>query len=177
MAATTDGHEARAGRDEEFVAFAVARTPDLFRCALLLTGEWHDAEDLVQDAWATVYRHWRRVAAAGQPAAYARAVLVRAFLSRRRRRSSTELPTAEPAASGADVDPDLALRETLLAALRTLDARDRAVVVLRYWDDLDAATTGDLVGCSADAVRTRSRRALARLRTVLGDDLDHLRTD
>jgi RNA polymerase sigma-70 factor (sigma-E family) len=161
---------------DEFVAFASARNAELFRCALLLTGEWYAAEDLVQDTWASVYRQWRRVSSAEQPVAYARRVLINDFLSRRRRRSSTERPTAViPEAVVLPGDP--ALRVTLLAALASLDSSDRAVVVLRYWMDLDAATTGELMGCSAEAVRARARRALAKLRDILTDDLDHLLTD
>ncbi len=164
-------------REEEFTAFAGARTADLFRCALLLTGEWHAAEDLVQETWATVYRRWHRVSSADQPGAYARRVLVNGFLSRRRRRSAGEVPVGDPAPTPAASEPDAALRATLLAALDTLEPRDRAVVVLRYWQDLDAATTGELVGCSPEAVRTRARRALGRLRDALADDLDHLLAD
>ncbi len=162
--------------DEEFLAFAAARNADLFRSALLLTGEWYAAEDLVQDTWATVYRRWRKVSSAEQPGAYARRVLVNGFMSGHRRRSSTERPSdVIPEAVALGGDP--ALRAVLLEALGCLESRDRAVVVLRYWLDLDAATTGELVGCSAEAVRTRSRRALARLRSALADDLDHLLTD
>ncbi len=161
--------------DEEFMAFASARAAELFRCALLLTGEWYSAEDLVQDTLTTIYRRWSKVSSAEQPGAYARRVLLNTFLSGRRRRSSTEVPTATiPPAAGRD---DPALRATLLAGLRSLAPRDRAVVVLRYWMDLDAATTGELVGCSPEAVRTRARRALGTLREVLADDFDHLLAD
>lgn len=158
---------------EQFAEFASTRNAELFRCALLLTGEWHAAEDLVQETWATVYRKWPRVCSAEQPVAYARRMLINGFLSSRRRRSSTELATATvPEVVVHRGDP--ALRATLLVALGSLDSRDRAVVVLRYWMDLDAATTGELVGCSAEAVRTRARRALVKLRDVLSDDLEHL---
>ncbi|MEZ5091668.1 SigE family RNA polymerase sigma factor [Nocardioides sp.] len=163
--------------DEEFTDFATARTADLFRCALLLTGDWHAAEDLVQDTWAQVYRRWNRVSAAEQPGAYARRMLVNAFLSRSRRRSSTELSVADPGRDQPAAAPDVALRATLFEALARLAPRDRVVVVLRYWDGLDAASTGELLGCSPDAVRTRARRALARLREELATDLPSLLTD
>ncbi|MCB0908278.1 MAG: SigE family RNA polymerase sigma factor [Nocardioidaceae bacterium] len=166
----------RSEREAEFVAFATARTPTLFRLALLLTGEWYAAEDLVQDTLATVYRRWGRVAAAANPAAYARATLVNTHLSARRRRSSTERPVPEPDA-GVTHDPDPALRATLLGALARLEPADRAVVVLRFWEDLDVAATAELVGSTPTAVRARCHRALGRLRDLLGHDLHHLRTD
>lgn len=170
------------GRDDEFVAFATARGPALFRSALLLTGEWHAAEDLVQDTLAAVYRHWARVSAADNPSAYARATLVNTFLSARRRRATSEQPVGDLPSPDrtwpAPADPaNIALRATLFAALARLDRRDRAVVVLRYWEDLDAAATATLVGATPTAVRARSRRALSRLRVVLGADLDHLLAD
>ena len=156
-----------------YVEFATARGGALFRTAWLLTGDWHLAQDLVQDTLGRLYARWPAVAAADRPEAYARTVLVRLFLSQRRRRSSTERPTAlvdEVPAPDGDSD----LRVTLLDALARLDRLDRSVVVLRYWQDLDAATTAELVGLSPAAVRTRCSRALARLREVLGDDLAHL---
>jgi RNA polymerase sigma-70 factor (sigma-E family) len=161
--------------EQAFVELATARGPALFRTAWLLTGDFHLAEDLVQEALGRIYARWSKVAAADQPAAYAHTVLVHTFLSHRRRRSSTERPSdlADLGDRPADSD-DVALRVALLAALGHLDRLDRAVVVLRYWDDLDAPATAGLVGLSAAAVRTRCSRALARLRDVLGDDLADL---
>jgi RNA polymerase sigma-70 factor (sigma-E family) len=164
--------------DQAFVELATARGPALFRTAWLLTGDFHLAEDLVQEALGRIYARWSKVAAADQPAAYAHTVLVHAFLSHRRRRSSTERPSDPAVEAGlgdrAGPDDDVPLRVALLAALGHLDRLDRAVVVLRYWDDLDAPATGALVGLSPAAVRTRCSRALARLREVLGDDLADL---
>ncbi|MEO7982090.1 MAG: SigE family RNA polymerase sigma factor [Sporichthyaceae bacterium] len=161
--------------EQDFVDLATARGPALFRTAWLLTGDWHLAEDLVQEALGRIYARWSRVAAADEPAAYAQTVLLRTFLSHRRRRSSTERPTdrteiPDDAASEAD----LPLRVALMDALGRLDRTDRAVVVLRYWEDLDAPATAALVGLSPAAVRTRCSRALGRLREVLGDDLADL---
>lgn len=163
--------------EQAFVELATARGPALFRTAWLLTGDFHLAEDLVQEALGRIFARWSKVAAADQPAAYAHTVLVHAFLSHRRRRSSTERPS-DPSGL-ADLgerqgDDDVALRVALLAALGHLDRLDRTVVVLRYWDDLDGPATAALVGLSPAAVRTRCSRALARLRDVLGDDLAEL---
>ena len=164
--------------EQAFVELATARAPALFRTAWLLTGDFHLAEDLVQEALGRIYARWSKVAAADEPAAYAHTVLVHAFLSHRRRRSSTERPSDASQLAGLGDRPgdddDVALRVALLAALGHLDRLDRAVVVLRYWDDLDAPATAALVGLRPAAVRTRCSRALARLRDVLGDDLAEL---
>ena len=162
--------------EQAFVELATARGPALFRTAWLLTGDYHLAEDLVQEALGRIYARWSKVAAADQPAAYAHTVLVHVFLSHRRRRSSTERPTdrAELPDRVAERGRRPPLRAALADALSRLDHLDRAVVVLRYWDDLDAPATAALVGLSPAAVRTRCSRALARLRAVLGDDLADL---
>jgi RNA polymerase sigma-70 factor (sigma-E family) len=163
------------GAEAGFVEFAAARSGALFRTAWLLCGDWHLAEDLVQETLGRLYPRWSKVAQADQPAAYAHKVLIRVFLSRRRRRSSGEHPTAGiELIQGAVEDADISLRVTLLDALGRLDRKDRAVLVLRYWEDLDAPTTAALVGMTPAAVRTRSARALARLRDVLGESLTDL---
>ncbi|NYI05591.1 SigE family RNA polymerase sigma factor [Allostreptomyces psammosilenae] len=159
----------------EFMEFATARSAHLFRTAYLLCGDWHLAEDLTQTTLATLYRHWKRVRRADNPAAYAQAAVVRAFLSHRRLRRATERPTGTlPDTPQAEPD-DAALRVTLLAALRELPAKDRAVVVLRYWDDRSVEETAALLRMRPGAVRTRAMRALARLRVALGDDRELLR--
>src|ERR1700761_6989844 len=117
-------------RDAAFRSFATAASPALFRSAWLLTGDWHLAEDLVQDALARMYRIWGGIGRIDNPAAYAQTVLARQFLSHRRRRSSGERPSAELPESAA-TGPDHDLRLALVAALAELPKRDRAVVVLR----------------------------------------------
>jgi RNA polymerase sigma-70 factor (sigma-E family) len=161
-----------APREPDFEAFAAARAGALFRTAWLLTGDWQLAEDLVQDTLARVFLRWRRVARLEHPAAYARTMLVNAHVSHRRLRRNQETPTAELPATGSAVAPDdPGLRLTLLDGLARLEPVDRAVLVLRYWEDLDVSTTADLLRLSPANVRTRSMRALARLRAVLGADL------
>ncbi|MFB7630099.1 SigE family RNA polymerase sigma factor [Streptomyces sp. NPDC056149] len=162
----------RQGRAEECAEFAVARAGHLYRSACLLTaGDTHLAEDLVQETLGRLYARWGRVSRAENPAAYAQTVLTRTFLAHQRRRSSTErtmdvLPDRPDATGG-----DTALRLTLLDALRQLPAKDRAVVVLRYWEDRSIAETADVLNASSAAVRTRCVRALGRLRELLGEDL------
>src|SRR3954469_22304117 len=163
----------RIDRDAPFRNFALAATPALFRSALLLTGDWHLAEDLVQDTLARMYRMWGGIGRIDNPAAYAQTVLARLFLSHRRRRSAGERPSAElPEAITAGPDADL--RVALLAALSQLAPRDRAVVVLRYLADRSVEQVATDLGRSSSAVKIQSMRALAKLRVALGDDMTHL---
>ncbi len=161
-------------RADGYQEFAAARAGHLYRSACLLTGgDTHLAEDLVQETLGRVYVKWRRVSRAGNPAAYAQTVLTRIFLAHQRRRSSSEratdtFPDRPDPRSG---DADASLRLTLLQALGRLSAKDRAVVVLRYWEDRSIEETADAMNVSSAAVRTRCVRALARLRELLGEDL------
>ncbi|QIJ64460.1 SigE family RNA polymerase sigma factor [Streptomyces sp. JB150] len=157
---------------DEYAEFAGARAGHLYRSACLLTaGDTHQAEDLVQETLGRLYVSWHRVSRAGNPAAYAQTVLTRTFLAQKRRRSSTERATdvlPERADTGAG---DAPLRLTLLEALARLPVKDRAVVVLRYWEDRSVQETADVLHVSNASVRTRCVRALARLRELLGEDL------
>ncbi|MFF0137697.1 SigE family RNA polymerase sigma factor [Streptomyces sp. NPDC005227] len=159
-----------------YAEFAGARAGHLYRSACLLTGgDVHLAEDLVQEALGRMYVSWGRVSRSDNPAAYAQTVLTRTFLAHRRLRSSSERATdvfpdlPDPAGDGGGGDTPLRL--TLVEALHRLPPKDRAVVVLRYWEDRSVAETAEVMRTSSAAVRTRSVRALARLRTVLGGSL------
>ncbi|MEV7991701.1 SigE family RNA polymerase sigma factor [Streptomyces sp. NPDC086077] len=158
-------------RGDEYEEFAAARAGHLYRAACLLTaGDTYLAEDLVQETLGRLYLRWGRVSRADNPAAYAQTVLTRTFLAQKRRRSSTERATAVlPETAGPD--GDATLRLTLLEALARLPVKDRAVVVLRYWEDRSVEETADAMNTSSAAVRTRCSRALARLRELLGEDL------
>lgn len=170
-----------ANDDEAFTAFVHATGTRLHRAAVLLTGDEHAAEDLVQATYAKVYVRWGRVRRADSPVAYAHTMLTNTFLSHRRLRRSTERTgrgadvgeslSTRAAPSRSDSDPRAReSRVDLLAALRTLPPRDRAIVVLRYWEDRTVAETADAVGISEANVRSRASRALARLRPLLDDD-------
>lgn len=158
------------GTDSEFEEFARARAAHLYRSAWLLCGDTHLAEDLVQETLAKVYVAWRRRLGApiDNPAAYAQTVLARTHISAMRRRSSTERPVRSlPEQAGTDDHHDLRL--TLAEALGRLEPLDRAVLVMRYLDDVSVAGTAESLDVSPGAVRNRSLRALARIRPLLGD--------
>ena len=154
--------------DEDFTSFVASASAQLHRKAWLLTTSSAAADDLVQSALAKAYVHWRRVSAADDPTAYVSGIVLKTFLSDRRRRSSSEIAVAEVEDAAAATD-DPALRVTLLTALRTLPPLDRAVVVLRYWEDRSVEETAHTLHLSNAAVKNRSLRALAALRTRLDD--------
>lgn len=150
---------------EDFEEFARARIPQLYRTAWLLTGDRHHAEDLVQDTLANMLKTWHRI---DNPSAYARAALARTFISQRRRRSWSERPTAEvPERAERVGDPELRL--SLQSALAELAPLDRAVLVLRFFEDRSVEQVALDLGKNASAITTRTSRALDRLRAVLGD--------
>jgi RNA polymerase sigma-70 factor (sigma-E family) len=158
-------------RPESFEELVHATGDRMLRTAVLLTGDRHAAEDLVQSAYAQAFARWRLVSRADNPAAYTRMILTRLFLSDRRRKRVRELPLLEgadpPATSG-----DPSLRLSLVDALGTLPPLDRAVLVLRYFHDLPVAEVANQTGLSESACRTRASRALARLRTHFPDLAD-----
>lgn len=161
---------------DEFADFVRATGTQLHRAALLLTGDHHLAEDLTQATYAKVFASWRRVSATDNPLAYARTTLLNTFLSHRRLRRNSERPVdLALAVELAAPTEDHAVRLDLLSALAVLPALDRAVVVLRYWEDRSVADTAIDLGLTETTVRTRARRALQRLRPLL-DHHDSERT-
>ncbi|MFD9815413.1 SigE family RNA polymerase sigma factor [Streptomyces sp. NPDC059080] len=164
----------KSAQEDQYLEFVAARAKGLYRSAYVLAaGDTHLAEDLVQETLSRVYVHWKRVAAADSPAAYAQTVLVRTSLTLRRRRSTGERPTGNLPDSAA-AGPDAALRLTLLDALGQLPPRDRAVLLLRYWDDRSIEETAQMLKLSSSAVRSQGTRALNRVRALLGDSLSDL---
>jgi RNA polymerase sigma-70 factor (sigma-E family) len=156
----------------QFEEYAAARGPALLRLAHVLTGNAHDAEDVVQSALADTYRHWRKVTRAGSPDAYVRRIVVNTHLAMRRRRSSTELPSGDRLNRGRS-SPDLAEgvvdRDEMHRRLDELHPRARAVLVLRYYADLDDAEIADVMGIAPGSVRSMASRALAALRPSAPD--------
>jgi RNA polymerase sigma-70 factor (sigma-E family) len=159
----------------DYREFATARASQLFRIAFLMCGDWHEAEDLVQTTLARLFVAWNRVQRRDSVESYARKVLLNAFLSQRRLKRSGELPTAEFGdVSAPDVDADL--RMTLVAALRRLPPRSRAVVVLRYVEDHSIESVAQLMDVTPAAVKSLNARGLAQLRELLGADQNVLRS-
>jgi RNA polymerase sigma-70 factor (sigma-E family) len=152
---------------QQFEEFMTSRWPGLVRLAFGLTGDRWLAEDLAQTALVSAFASWWRVRRADDPDAYVRRILINASKSRWRRGRVTE-QAAEPPAEVPDpaADPAVTIgeRSALLKALGALPPRQRAVVLLRYWEDLSDAQAAALLGCSASTVRSQAARALAKLR-------------
>ena len=156
---------ARDGAFEEFVA---DRSTTLLRTAYLLTGDRHHAEDLLQTALIKTYRHWDRIRDREDPTAFVRRVLVTTHAGWRRRLRVSEFVSSTPLLAGVSEPAfDTGERQAMVAALAQLPPRMRAVLVLRYWEDLSEASTAEVLGCSVNTVKTHATRGLARLRTLL----------
>jgi RNA polymerase sigma-70 factor (sigma-E family) len=153
--------------DDGFVEWATVRRGQLRRTAYLLCGDWATADDLVQETLVRIYPKWRRLAA-GNPDAYARRTLTSAFIDDRRRPWRRE--------SSSEVVPETAYDDVLpsgtglLDALRGVPARQRAVLVLRFWEDLSVEQTVEILGCTSGNVKSQTARGLARLRELLPDE-------
>ena len=156
---------------EDFPVFVAAQGAQLYRTACLLTGgDTHLAEDLVQETLGRVYAKWGQRRRIENPAGYAQTTLVNTFISMRRRKSNSERPAEHLRDTPVDDAGDVELRLTLLDALRRLTELDRAVLVLRFWEDRSVQETAAALKLSSGAVRSRCLRALARLRELLGAD-------
>jgi RNA polymerase sigma-70 factor (sigma-E family) len=158
-----------ATRDEAgFEAFVASRSDDLLRFAVLLTRDRGHAEDLLQTALVKAYRRWHKIAA-DDPYPYVRKALVTSAASWRRLRSTQEIVSL-PAHDhpGPDAGDGFAEREQMAEALATLPPRMRAVLVLRYAEDLSELATAEALGCSVATVKSQTARGLARLRAHLG---------
>jgi RNA polymerase sigma-70 factor (sigma-E family) len=164
----------RGSETAAFAEFVRARSPSLFRTALLLTGGRDPADDLVQATLERVWRQWGRVRRADSPDAYARRILVNLANDRRRgQRGRVEVPLLDSDLDGeARTGPDdpyrqVVLRDELIRALHTLPLRMRTVLVLRYFDDLPDQGIADLLQVSTSTVRSQAARGLAKLREAV----------
>lgn len=164
-----------------FETFVDERGPALLRLAWLLCADGDAAEDLVQEALVKVLPRWRRIVAGGAPEPYVRSVIRTTFVDGWRRRrlrevlvdADTALP--EPAATP-DPATGVAVRLTVQAALLRLTPRQRAVLVLRFYEDLTETATARELGCSVSTVKSQTRHAIGRLRVLapeLADLFDH----
>lgn len=161
---------------EGFREFVEIRSASLLRSAWLLTNDWQAAHDLVQTSLLKTWPRWDKLVRRDRPELYVRRVMLNTYLSWRDRRWNDERPAALLPEPGVEGDPLGAtdLRVTLVAALAMLPPRQRATVVLRYFDDLTEADTALALGCSVGTVKTQCSRAMHTLRAMpaLADVLD-----
>jgi RNA polymerase sigma-70 factor (sigma-E family) len=155
---------------EEFVEYVRGRAPRLRQRAYLMCRDRAFAHDLTQDTLAKLYVSWERAREADNLDAYVSRIMLRTFLDHKRSRAAREVAVAEIFPHGEHRDASPETRLALMAALRRLPARDRAIVVLRYWEDHSVESVAAMLNVSTSMVKTRSMRALARLRQMLATE-------
>jgi RNA polymerase sigma-70 factor (sigma-E family) len=167
------GQVSVAGWDGQFSEYFTARAATLRSTAYLLCGDWHRAEDLVQSAMLKLYLAWPRLSRHDTLDGYARQVVVRTFLHenrrlwRKREQATDELPDLPDL--GSPDDRDITERLAIRAALSGVPTKQRAALVLRFWNDLSVEDTAAALGCSTGTVKSQTARGLAALRARLGD--------
>jgi RNA polymerase sigma-70 factor (sigma-E family) len=158
--------------EAEFGEYVAARAGGLVRFAYLLCDDWHRAEDTVQRALTRLYLVWRRLDHTDAIDAYVRTIVVRVLadegrLARyRRERLSVRMPEPAPIADQSGRTDE---RMAILAALRRVPPRQRAALVLRYWEDLSVEQAADVLDCSPGTVKSQTSRGLETLRRLLGE--------
>lgn len=162
----------RERREAAFHEFVAVRSSSLFSTALLMVGDYHLAQDLLQESLVKTYLAWPRLRDVGNAEAYTRRVIVTTSISWRRRNSFHERPTKAPHDGVvADVADLIAADADLWAHLHALPPRQRAAVVLRYCQDLSEVQTSELMGCTVGSVKRHASRGLAKLRDRMGAQL------
>jgi RNA polymerase sigma-70 factor (sigma-E family) len=162
----------RSTDDEDFSAFVDASSRRLLRSAYLITGDFAEAEDLLQTALEKAYRRWPSIRRTDIPEAYVRRVLVTTAIDAGRRRRFASSPLDADSLPGR-LDPAIegvVGRSALLACVRELPPSQRAVLVLRYFDDLTETETARTLGCTVGTVKSQHARAMARLRELVEND-------
>jgi len=164
------GQRSHDAAEAEFTDFVAGSQRALRRAAYLMCGDWHRAEDIVQTALARMYVHWSRVEHREGAGPYARRAVVNAAIDDLRRvwrREHSVAQVPEGAASVGDEPLSAQLDARVAAALRALPPRQRAVIVLRYVEDMDVAQTADILSISSGTVKSQAARGLATLRAEL----------
>ena len=162
-----------AERDAEFTAYLNARQPSLLRTAYLLTGDRHQAEDILQTSLAKLYLAWHKVNDRNSVDAYVRRIMVNENNSlwrrgwKKREYAAEQLPEGDPHHDAYDEG----LSSALWDVVQTLPPKARAVVVLRYYEQMTEAETADVLGISVGTVKSQCSRALAALRERVPADL------
>jgi RNA polymerase sigma-70 factor (sigma-E family) len=166
--------------DDEFAEYFAAKRDSVRRTAYLLCGDWHRADDLAQTAFVSLHRRWRKIRDRAAVDAYLRKTLVRAAIDEsrrpwRREQHTDDLPeprgVSDPYGTDALADR-VSVRADLLAGLAKVPAKQRAVLVLRYFEGLDVSSTARALRCSEGNVKSQTARGLANLRTALGEEVD-----
>jgi RNA polymerase sigma-70 factor (sigma-E family) len=172
-----EGNPVARRNDDQFVEYVVGNQARLRRTAYLLCGDWQRAADITQEALIRVYLAWPRIERKGGLPTYVRRTIVSVAIDLQRKRSSRELPTVgnDSAPAEIDIERSVSDRAALLAALATLPPRQRACVVLRYYDDLSVREVAHLLECSEGTVKSQTSRALDTLqRTFAAQQRDEL---
>ncbi|HVV09634.1 SigE family RNA polymerase sigma factor [Amycolatopsis sp.] len=164
-----------AQEERQFAEYFAAKRDSVRRSAYLLCGDWHRADDLAQTAFVALHRRWHKIRDRGAIDAYLRKTLIRASIDEsrrpwRREQYTDRLPEPEPA--GVRLDEQVATRADLMAGLREVPPKQRAVLVLRYFEGLDVAGVAKVLGCSEGNVKSQTARGLAHLRTALGEEVE-----
>jgi RNA polymerase sigma-70 factor (sigma-E family) len=170
MTTAGEGKRMRPELEREYVEYVTGRLPRLHRTAYLLCGDVHQADDIVQATLTALYLSWKRAAAADNVDGFVHRILVRRYIDERRLRWSRvrlgPLPPDTVAVAAAEHGVDD--RDELVTALRSLPKGQRAVVVLRFLNDLSVEATAEALGCSVGNVKSQCARGLAALREALG---------
>lgn len=159
-----------ARRDQAFAAYVAQRRPQLYRAAVLLCGDPHRAEDVVQAALTKLYVAWHRVERADSVDAYVRRSLVNSHLDEHRRPWRREVPDSDDVPDSSVPAAPVEDNDALFAALRELPAGQRRIVVLRHYWGLSVEETAADLGISAGTVKSQTSAALAALRTLLATE-------
>jgi len=161
--------------EEEFAEYFAARRDAVRRTAYMLCGDWHRADDLAQTAFVALHRRWKKIRDRAATDAYVRTTLVRASIDESRRPWRREWQTEtlpEPSDDTPGLDDLVATREDLLAALKEVPPKQRAVLVMRFFEGLDVTGAAKALGCSEGNVKSQTARGLANLRQVLEREVE-----
>ncbi|MDQ3887169.1 MAG: SigE family RNA polymerase sigma factor [Actinomycetota bacterium] len=166
--------------EQEFAEYFVTRRDAVRRTAYLICGDWHRADDLAQTAFVALHRRWRKIRDKRALDAYVRRSLMRAAIDEsrrpwRREHAVEELPDTSSNGSEDTVDNVVARRSALVDGLQRVPPRQRAVLVLRFFEGQSVADVATTLNCTEGTVKSQTARGLDALRAALGDALDDLR--